>query len=67
MVASIGVGGVRVEGVGLMSVQELHSGSSESIIPFPNNGDALDKAGHATCDLVHQAAAVTEQKAHQIM
>jgi hypothetical protein len=50
-----------------MSVQELHSGSSDSVIPIPNNGDPLDKAGHATCDLVHQAAAVTEQKAQQIM
>jgi hypothetical protein len=60
------VGGVRV-GVGLMRVQEPHSESPDSVIPFPNNGDPLDKTGQAACDLVHQAAAVAEQKAQQIM
>lgn len=48
-----------------MSDQALSS--AETIIPFPNNGDALDKAGHAACNLVQRAAGMTEQKVQHIM
>ena len=48
-----------------MSDQALSS--AETIIPFPNNGDALDQAGHAACDLVQRAAGEAEQKAQHIM
>lgn len=43
------------------------SQASETVIPFPNNGDPLDRAGHAACDLVHQAASVADQKAQHLL
>ena len=51
-----------------MTEQNLHAETaSESVIPFPNNGDPLDKAGHAACNLVQQAATMAEEKAQHIM
>ena len=41
--------------------------SAETVIPFPNNGDEIDKAGHAACDMVQRAADIAEQKAQHIM
>jgi hypothetical protein len=35
----------------------------ETVIPFPNGGDALDRAGQAACDLVQRAASVAEEQA----
>jgi uncharacterized membrane-anchored protein len=48
-----------------MSYQE--SRASETVIPFPNVGDPLDKAGEAACQLVHQAADVAEQKVQHLL
>jgi len=51
-----------------MSEQNLPAETtSDSVIPFPNNGDPLDKAGQAACTLVQQAAAMAEEKAQHIM
>jgi hypothetical protein len=51
-----------------MSDQNLPAETtSESVIPFPNNGDSLDKAGQAACTLVQQAATMAEEKAQHIM
>jgi hypothetical protein len=52
-----------------MSLRELiemidrEASRPETVIPFPNGGDALDRAGQATCDLVQRAASVAEEQA----
>jgi hypothetical protein len=52
-----------------MSLRELiemidrEASRPETVIPFPNGGDALDRAGQAACDLVQRAAGVAEEQA----
>jgi len=43
------------------------SGTSESIIPFPNaaDPDPLDRAGHAVLGLLHRAAGMAEENSQQ--
>jgi hypothetical protein len=47
-----------------MSEQALHA---STVVGFPNKEDELDKAGQATCDLVHQAASTAEQKTQHVL
>jgi hypothetical protein len=52
-----------------MSLKELiemidrEANRPETVIPFPNGGDPLDRAGQATCELVQRAASVAEEQA----
>jgi molecular chaperone GrpE (heat shock protein) len=50
-----------------MSEQNVPAEQSDAVIPFPNNGDPLDKVGNAACTLVQQAATMAEEKAQHIM
>ena len=34
---------------------------SHTVVPFPNSGDELDRAGHAACGLVQRAALAAEE------
>jgi hypothetical protein len=34
---------------------------AQGVVPFPNTGDELDRAGHAACGLVHKAALLAEE------
>lgn len=52
-----------------MSLKELigmidrEANRPETVVPFPNGADPLDRAGQATCDLVQRAASVAEEQA----
>ena|SRR5664279_6464900 len=43
------------------------SGTSETIVPFPNGGDPdpLDRAGNAVLGLLHRAAGLAEENSQQ--
>jgi len=41
--------------------------ASETVIPFPNNGDPLDSAGRSVLGLLQRAVAVTEENSKHAM
>lgn len=41
--------------------------ASEKIVPFPNDGDLLDRAGNALLGMLQQAAAITEENSKRAL